>query len=257
MLGNDPYYHEILKKTVVGFGSMFNEIFLIRKDNSGNIKQKMRIPLSYGPKEKFLTRLKEDPNLAKSVAISLPRIGFELGSFNYDSARKLNKINTVKIPKVGDAKAVSKQFSPVPYSVSFELYIMVKNSDDGIQIVEQILPTFSPSYTMTIKDSSELNNIQDVPVILESINYEDSYDGDFATRRAIIYTLSFTAQVNLYGPVTSQGVIKKVDTSMYADVPVKSPSRKQTYSVQPDPVTATENDDFGFTDSWSSWEDID
>jgi hypothetical protein len=257
MLGNDPYYHEILKKTVVGFGSMFNEIFLIRKDNSGNIKQKMRIPLSYGPKEKFLTRLKEDPNLAKSVAISLPRIGFELGSFNYDSARKLNKINTVKIPKVGDTKAVSKQFSPVPYSVSFELYIMVKNSDDGIQIVEQILPTFSPSYTMTIKDSSELNNIQDVPVILESINYEDSYDGDFATRRAIIYTLSFTAQVNLYGPVTSQGIIKKVDTSMYADVPVKSPSRKQTYSVQPDPVTATENDDFGFTDSWSSWEDID
>ena len=256
MLGNDPYYHEILKKTVVGFGSMFNQIFLIRKDNSGNIKQKMKIPLSYGPKEKFLTRLKEDPNLSKSVAISLPRIGFELGSFNYDSARKLNKINTIKIPKVGDTKAVSKQFSPVPYSVSFELYIMVKNSDDGIQIVEQILPTFSPSYTMTIKDSSELNNIQDIPIILESINYEDSYDGDFATRRAIIYTLSFTAQVNLYGPVTSSGIIKKVDTSMYADVPINSPSRKQTYSVQPDPVTATENDDFGFTDSWSSWEDV-
>ncbi len=256
MLGADPYYHEILKKTVVGFGSMFNDIFLIRKNNSGEVKQKMKIPLSYGPKEKFLARLKSDPNLSKSVAISLPRIGFELGSFNYDPSRKLNKINTIKIPKVGDTEAVSKQFSPVPYSVSFELYIMVKNSDDGIQIVEQILPTFSPSYTMTIKDSSELNNIQDVPVILESISYEDSYDGDFATRRAIIYTLSFTAQVNLYGPVTSQGVIKKVDTSVYTDVPINSPTRKQKYSVQVDPITATENDDFGFEDSWTSeWTD--
>jgi len=255
MLGADPYYHEILKRTVIGFGSMFNQVYLIRKDKTGEIKQKMKIPLSYGPKEKFLTRLKEDPNLSKSVAISLPRIGFELGSFSYDPARKLNKINTIKVPKVGDSDAVSKQFSPVPYNVTFELFVMVKNSDDGIQIIEQILPTFSPSYTMTIKDSSELSNSQDVPVTLESINYEDSYEGDFAARRAIVYTLSFSAAVQLYGPVTSQRVIKKVDTSMYADVPVNSPTRKQTYTVQPDPVEATENDDFGFTDSWSNWED--
>jgi hypothetical protein len=255
MLGADPYYHEILKRTVIGFGSMFNEIFLIRKDKSGVIKQKMKIPLSYGPKEKFLTRLKEDPNLSKSVAISLPRIGFELGSFSYDPARKLNKINTVKIPKSGDEKSVSKQFSPVPYTVNFELFVMVKNSDDGIQIVEQILPTFSPTYTMTIKDSSELKNIQDVPITLEGISYEDSYEGDYTTRRAIVYTLSFSAAIQLYGPVTSSGVIKKVDTSMYADVPVNSPNRKQTYTAQPDPITATENDDFGFTESWGSWED--
>jgi len=256
MLGADPYYHEILKRTVIGFGSMFNDIYLIRKDKSGTLKQKMKIALSYGPKEKFLSRLKEDPNLSKSVAISLPRIGFELGSFSYDSSRKLNKINTIKIPKKGDDKSVSKQFSPVPYNVTFELYVMVKNSDDGIQLIEQILPSFSPSYTMTIKDSSELKNVQDVPVTLESIGYEDSYEGDFATRRAIVYTLSFTASVQLYGPVTTSGVIKKVDTSMYADVPVNSPSRKQTYTAQPDPVSSTENDDFGFTDSWSQWEDV-
>jgi hypothetical protein len=255
MLGADPYYHEILKRTVIGFGSMFNDIYLIRKNKAGEIKQKMKIPLSYGPKEKFLARLREDPNLSKSVAISLPRIGFELGSFSYDSARKLNKINTVKIPKTSNDKAISKQFSPVPYTVSFELFVMVKNSDDGIQIIEQILPTFSPSYTMTIKDSSELKNIQDVPIILDSVSYEDSYEGDFVSRRAIVYTLSFSASIQLYGPVTSQGVIKKVDTSMYADIPVNSPNRKQTYSVEPDPTTATENDDFGFTDSWSNWED--
>jgi hypothetical protein len=108
---------------------------------------------------------------------------------------------------------------------------------------------------MTIRDSSELKNSQDVPIILDSVSYEDSYEGDFVSRRAIIYTLSFTASVQLYGPVTSQGIIKKVDTSMYADVPVNSPNRKQTYTVEPDPVTATENDDFGFTDSWSNWED--
>jgi len=255
MLGADPYYHEILKRTVIGFGSMFNDIYLIRRNKVGEIKQKMKIPLSYGPKEKFLARLREDPNLSKSVAISLPRIGFELGSFSYDSTRKLNKINTVKIPKSTNDKAISKQFSPVPYTVSFELFVMVKNSDDGIQIIEQILPTFSPSYTMTIKDSSELKNVQDVPIVLDSVSYEDSYEGDFVSRRAIVYTLSFSASIQLYGPVTSQGVIKKVDTSMYADVPVNSPNRKQTYSVEPDPVTATENDDFGFTDSWSNWED--
>jgi hypothetical protein len=257
MLGHDPYYHEILKRTVVAFGSMFNDIFLIRKNKDGVIKQKMKIPLSYGPKMKFLARLKADPNLAKSSAISLPRIGFELGSFSYDASRKLNKINTVKVPKIGDSAGVSKQFSPVPYSLSFELSIMVKNSDDGIQILEQILPTFSPSYTMTIKDSSELKNVQDIPVTLESVSYEDSYDGDFTSRRAIIYTLSFTANVQLYGPVTSQGIIKKVDTSMYADVPVNSPARKQTYTVTPDPSTATENDDFGFDESWGSWENVD
>ncbi len=255
MLGNDPYYHEILKKVVVGFGSMFNEIYLVRKDTSGTVKQKMKIPLSYGPKEKFLARLREDPNLSKSIAISLPRIGFEIGDFSYDSSRKQNKINTIKVPKKGEDKAVNKQFSPVPYNVGFELFIMVKNSDDGVQIVEQILPTFSPSYTISIRDDSEMKNLQDVPIVLESISYEDDYEGDFETRRAIIYSLSFTAQVQLYGPVKSQGVIKKVDSSMYADVPVNSPSRKQTYSVTPNPVTATENDDFGFTDSWGSWED--
>jgi hypothetical protein len=100
-----------------------------------------------------------------------------------------------------------------------------------------------------------MKNSQDVPVTLESVGYDDSYDGDFTTRRAIVYTLSFTANVQLYGPVTAQGPIKKVDTSIYADVPVNSPSRKQTYTVTPDPVTATENDDFGFEDSWSNWED--
>jgi hypothetical protein len=255
MLGNDPYYHEILKKAVVGFGSIFNEIYLIRKDSSGVVKQKMKIPLSYGPKEKFLARLREDPNLNKSIALSLPRIGFELGGFSYDSSRKQNKINTIKVPLADEDKGVSRQFSPVPYNVEFNLFVMVKNSDDGVQIVEQILPTFSPSYTISIRDDSEMKNLQDVPIILDSISYEDDYEGDYETRRAIIYTISFTAQVQLYGPVTSQKIIKKVDSSMYADVPVNSPSRKQTYSVTPDPVTATENDDFGFTDSWSSWED--
>ena len=255
MLGNDPYYHEIIRKTVVSFGSLFNEVFLIRKNSAGEIAQKMKIPLSYGPKHKFLVRLREDPNLKKSVALSLPRIGFEISGFDYDATRKLNKINTVKKVKPGSTKTVNKQFSPVPYNVNFELFIMVKNSDDGVQILEQVLPTFQPSYTIAIKDDSEMGNAQQVPISLGSVTYEDDYEGDFETRRAIIYTLSFVAKVQLYGPVSTSGPIKKVDTSVYADVPVNAPNRKITYTAQPDPTTATEDDDFGFSDSWGEWED--
>lgn len=255
MLGNDPYYHEIIRKTVIGFGSLFNEIFLVRKNSAGDIAQKMKIPLSYGPKMKFLVRLREDPNLKKSVALSLPRIGFEISGFDYDPGRKLNKINTVKKVKTGETKTVNKQFSPVPYNINFELFVLVKNSDDGVQILEQILPTFQPAYTIAIKDDSEMANIQQVPISLGSVSYEDDYEGDFEARRAIIYTLSFSAKVQLYGPVVTQDPIRKVDTSVYADVPVNTPTRKYTYTTTPDPSTATEDDDFGFTENWGEWED--
>ena len=142
MLGS-TFYHETIRKVVIGFGTLFNDIHITRKDSSGNVQQSMKVPLAFGPKQKFLVRLREDPNIAKSVAITLPRIGFEIGAISYDPARKLNKIQKVK--KAGTSgNKVDTQYMPVPYNIDFELYAMSKNSDDALQIVEQILPYFQP-----------------------------------------------------------------------------------------------------------------
>ena len=183
MLGS-TFYHETIRKVVIGFGTLFNDIHITRKDSSGNVQQSMKVPLAFGPKQKFLVRLREDPNIAKSVAITLPRIGFEIGAISYDPARKLNKIQKVK--KAGTSgNKVDTQYMPVPYNIDFELYAMSKNSDDALQIVEQILPYFQPEYTITINDIVQMSNKRDVPIILTGISYEDNYEGDFTERRAI------------------------------------------------------------------------
>ena len=147
------------------------------------------------------------------------------------------------------------QFMPVPNNLDIELYAMAKQSDDALQIVEQILPYFQPDYTLTVNDMVDMGIKRDVPIILNSISYEDDYQGDFTTRRALIYTLSFTAKFYLYGPVTSQGVIKTVQVDQYANLPDKSPTREQRYTVTPDPATADADDDFGFNETSSFFED--
>jgi hypothetical protein len=253
MLGS-TFYHETVRKCVIGFGTLFNDIHITRKDSSGNTVQSMKVPLAYGPKQKFLVRLREDPNITKSVAITLPRIGFEIGTIAYDPTRKLNKIQKVKKPGTAGNK-VDSQYMPVPYNIDFELYAMSKNSDDALQIVEQILPYFQPEYTITINDIVQMNNKRDVPIILTGITYEDNYEGDFAERRAIIYTLSFTAKAYLYGPVTSGQVITKVQVDQFSDSATAAPKREQRYTVTPDPATADFDDDFGFNETSSFFSD--
>ena len=205
MLGQQ-FYHETIRKIVISFGTMFNDIQLVRKDNSGTIIQTMKVPLAYGPREKFLVRLREDADLTKQVAITLPRIGFEIKNLAYDSARKMSRVQRFKKVKGANTKQLDTQYMPVPYNLEFELYIMAKQSDDSLQIVEQILPYFQPDYALTINDMSDMGITRDVPIVLNSIGYEDSYDGDFTNRRALIYTLSFTTKFYLYGPVTSAKV---------------------------------------------------
>ena len=254
MLGQQ-FYHETMRKIIVAFGTLFNGIFLIRKDNSGTAVQRMKVPLAYGPREKFLVRLRDDADLSKQVAVTLPRLGFELQSLNYDPARKLNKVQKFKKVKSSNKNRLDMQFMPVPYNLDIELYAMAKQSDDALQIVEQILPYFQPDYTLTVNDMVDMGIKRDVPIILNSISYEDDYQGDFTTRRALIYTLSFTAKFYLYGPVTSQGVIKTVQVDQYANLPDKSPTREQRYTVTPDPATADADDDFGFNETTSFFED--
>ena len=254
MLGQQ-FYHESIRKVIVSFGTMFNNINLVRKDNSGNISQSMKVPLAYGPREKFLVRLNEDADLTKQVAITLPRIGFEIQNLEYDSARKLNRVQRFKKVKGAEAKQLDAQYMPVPYNLSIELYIMAKQSDDALQIVEQILPYFQPDYTLTINDNVAMDSKRDVPIVLNSISYEDNYQGDFTTRRALIYTLSFTAKFYLYGPVTSSKVIKTVQVDQYTDSEVNSPKREQRLTVTPNPASADADDDFGFSETTSFFED--
>ena len=253
MLGS-TFYHETMRKCVVGFGTLFNDIHITRKDSSGNVIQSMKVPLAYGAKQKFLTRLTEDPNLTKTVAITLPRIGFEIGQIAYDSTRKLNKIQKVK--KAGSAgNKVDSQYMPVPYNIDFELYCMSKNSDDALQIVEQILPYFQPDYTITINDIVQMSSKRDVPIVMTGVTYEDNYEAEFTERRAIIYTMAFTAKMYLYGPVTSSGVITKVQVDQYTDSAKVAPKREQRLTVTPDPVSAGFDEDFGFNETHSFFED--
>jgi hypothetical protein len=254
MLGTQ-FYHESIRKVIVSFGTMFNNISLVRKDNSGNIIQSMKVPLAYGPREKFLVRLNEDADLTKQVAITLPRIGFEIQNLEYDAGRKLNRVQRFKKVKGANAKQLDAQYMPVPYNLSIELYVMAKQSDDALQIVEQILPYFQPDYTLTINDNVSMDSKRDVPIVLNSISYEDNYQGDFTTRRALIYTLSFTAKFYLYGPVTSSKVIKTVQVDQYTDSEVNSPKREQRLTVTPNPTSADADDNFGFNEVTSFYVD--
>ena len=254
MLGTQ-FYHETVRKIIVSFGTMFNEINLVRKDSSGSITQSMKVPLAYGPKEKFLARLRQDADLSKTVAITLPRLGFEIKNLSYDPTRKLNRVQKFKKVKGAKASQLDTQYMPVPYNLELELYIMAKQSDDALQIVEQILPYFQPDYTLTINDMTDMGIKRDVPVVLGGISYEDNYEGDFTARRALIYTLSFTTKFYLYGPVTSTKVIKTVQVDQYTDLPDTSPKREQRYTVTPKPSTASAEDDFGFNETTSFFVD--
>lgn len=257
MLGNRQFYHETVRSIIVGFGTLFNDIHVVRKNNSGVVTQSMKVPLAYGPKQKWLQRLDQDAGLDSKVAITLPRLGFEIQDLAYDPARKLNRVQKFKKVKSSsdDTNKLDSQYMPVPYNLNIQLYAMAKNSDDALQIVEQVLPYFQPDYTLTIKDMEAMGIARDIPIVLNSINYEDSYRGDYAERRAIIYTLDFTTKFYLYGPVTSSKVIKTVQVDQYTDMPSAAPKREQRYTVTPKPTTADADDDFGFNETVSFFED--
>ena len=254
MLGQ-YFYNESLRKAIIAFGSLFNDIYITRKNSAGTDVQSLKVPLAYGPKQKFMVRLDADPNLDQKIAITLPRIGFEIAGFDYDPSRKLNRI--IKRKKVSNTedkklKQMSTQHSPVPYNLNFEMFVMTKNSDDGIQIVEQILPFFQPEYTVTIKEVPEMDVIRDVPIVLNNISYEDTYTGSFTERRAIIYTFNFVAKAYVYGPVTTAKPITKTEATVYADLQDKAPPRVANVTQQAI-GTPDADDNFGFNETISEW----
>ena len=217
------FYHQISRKMVVAFGSLFNTIEVRKTDSSDAITEVIKIPLSYGPKDKMLTRISSDPNLNPKVALTVPRMGFELLSMTYDSVRKLNTLNrNVKKGTTG----LKKQFNPVPYNWEFSLYVFVKNAEDGTQILEQILPFFTPEFTVTMNLVSSMEEVRDIPLVLNSVTSEDTYEGDFATRRSIIWTLSFTMKGFLYPDISDNAKVIEtvaVDTHLMSNASVVDP----------------------------------
>ena len=254
MLGQQ-FYHETIRKIIVSFGTIFNNVQIVRKNSSGNITQSMKVPLAYGPKQKFLTRIREDASIIETAAITLPRIPVEIQTLSYDTTRKLNRVTKIRKTSAKGSSKLETQYMPVPYNVDLQLFVMAKSGDDALQIIEQILPFFQPEYTITVNDNLDMKQKRDIPIVLTGIDYEDNYEGDFTTRRAIIYTLSFTAKFYLYGPVTSQSVIKSVQVDQFTDLPDKSPKREQRYSVTPEPVSADFDDNFGFNETTSFFQD--
>ena len=215
------------------------------------------MPLAYAPKEKFLVRLDEQSNLeSREFAITLPRMGFEMTGLTYDPTRKLNKMQKFRQVKTGeDGKVLNFNYTPVPYNVNYTLNIFTATAENGLIIVEQILPFFQPEYTVTINMVPDLGIKRDVPIVLNSVDYQDSYDGNFTTRRAVIYTLSFTAKTYLFGPMTNQKVIKKVQDDLYTDTQKPPATREERIIVVPNPITADADDDFGFTTTISNFAD--
>ena len=199
MLGN-YFYHEVIRKTIIGFGTLFNGIEVRHDTSDGTIVDIKRVPLAYGPAAKFIARLDQQPELNKAVAITLPRMSFEMTSIAYDATRKAGITQTFKAKDVNNNQ-LKKVFLPVPYNIGFELSLLTKLNDDALQVVEQILPFFQPSFSITIDLISSIGEKRDVPITLTNVNFQDDYEGDFSTRRALIYTFQFVAKTYLYGPI--------------------------------------------------------
>lgn len=216
MLTTTPFYHGIIRKSIVAFGSLFSKIQIDRKDEGsvdGNTVQRIKVPVAYAPKEKWIIRIDEDPTLSNHVYTVLPVVSFEITGINYDVSRKLNRINNISCYQDG---MMTGTRAPVPYNLDISMYVVSKTQEDALQIIEQILPYFNPEYTLSVKVIPETNTIMDVPVVLNSVAVQDDYEGDFQTRRFVTYTLQFTMKVNVFGPLTNQGVIETtiVNTSL-------------------------------------------
>ena len=223
------FYNEILRRTIISFGTLFNNV-TIQQENSV-----VKVPLAYGPTQKFLARIEQSPDLNKPTAITLPRMSFEFTGLTYDPSRKVTTTQQFTVKDPDDGTETKKAFMPVPYNMQFELSVMTKLNDDALQIVEQILPYFQPAYNLTVELVSTVQEKRDIPVVLENITMEDDYEGDFTKRRVLLYTLRFTAKTYLFGPVSSatKDIIKKATVNYLTGTDTSNTTRVLTYSVEP------------------------
>jgi hypothetical protein len=205
------YYPAIIKKTIAAFGKLFSGIQIERYDTSGTLIQTVNVPIAYSNKEKWVTRTEQDPNQTNNTQITLPRLAFEITNYSYDSSRKVNKNNRLG---VSNTHSSNTQYSGVPYNIDVSLYLITKTIEDGLIVMEKILPMFAPNYTISINAVPEMNIVKDVPIVLNSVTVDDNYEGDFQTRREIIHTFSFTLKVDLFGSIKTSEIIKHVNVNL-------------------------------------------
>ena len=261
MFSSDPFYFSLIRKYIITFGTLFNSIYIERTDRDGNKLVRVKVPITYGPKDKALTRVFQDPDVDRPTAtFPLPMMTFEMTGFDYDGSRKLQTINRNAYNSTDKSRRLY-QYNPVPYNIGFQLSILVKNAEDGTKIVEQILPYFTPDWTVTALLVPEMDIKHDIPVILNRVSLDDVYEGEFQNRRTMVWILDFTLKGYLYGPVKSTKVIKYVIGQLYNKIdetadPVASvtvqpgllangaPTSNSSLSIPVDEIVAT--DDFGF-----------
>ena len=231
------FYNKNIRNIVILFGTVFNNIGIRRTDAAGVVQEEFKVPIAYGPSEKFLVRLRQATDVTKGqVGLTLPRMSFEFTAITYDAARKQQTTKRFKKVKTSDVTQQTSVYNPVPYNFDFTLSVMVRNSDDGTQILEQILPYFTPEYQVTMNEMSSMGIKRDIPIIFTGLSTEDNYEGDFITRRALIHTLTFTVLGYMYGPVNDTGIIRTiiVDSSLDA-----SPELGQTKGFHETRMTKT------------------
>ena len=239
MLGTYTY-NKIIRKCVIGFGTLFNNIEVRKENKDGSVYSRMKVPLAYGPRQKFLARLEQQADLNQKVAITVPRLSFEMTGISYDSSRKLAP--TTLTLKADTNNAVKKQFTPVPYNIDFELNVISKTNDESLEIMEQILPVFQPSFQMTIKLVDDMNDFRDVPIILNSVSYSDDYEGTFDDRKITLITMQFTVKAYIFGPVGTAAPIKKAKADIYTTMPSSTSTRQVAYQVTPKALTDKNKD---------------
>jgi len=245
------FYWGTTRKAIVAFGNMFNSITIDRKDANGNSEETLRIPLSYAPKTKFLARIQQQPSLDdRPVQVVLPRMSFEMLSLEYDVNRKISPLQQNRAIN-STINTLDAQYAPTPYNIQVALYVYAKNQDDGLQIIEQIIPYFNPDYNLTMKTIPQMGIKNDLPILLNGISFDDTYEGDFSDRRSIIWTLNFTMKLNYYGPINRQGVIKKVIANTYSNENLTE--KQSSITIQPDPLTAKPGDDIGFIETFEDF----
>lgn len=256
MFGHE-FYNETTRRYVAIFGTLFNDIAISRKDNSSSTIQRMKVPVNYGPMQKFLAMMEQDPDFT-APAITLPRISFEIIDMSYDGERNLTSLKKLTRGLPTNDSRINSVFTPAPYNITFQLNIMTKYAEDGTKILEQILPFFKPEFTVSAKLIDDMELYYDIPIVLQSITTEDIYEGEFTQRRSLIWTLTFTMKGYYFGPVSEGKVIKfaKVDIYNKMDTtdPVEYVSAQPGLTANGEPTTNISNTidwaDINFDDPW-------
>lgn len=245
------FYHSTIRKSVIAFGNLFNNILIDRRNENGDVVQTLKVPLAYAPRQKFIARIQAEPNLPEeNFQVYLPRMGFEMLGIQYDAQRRVSLIQDNRAVS-GSGSSLLRQYSPTPYNVSMALYIYAKNQDDGLQILEQILPYFNPEFNLSLNAIPTMGIKNDLPIILDSVDYDDQYEGDFTQRRAIIWTLNFTLKLNFFGPISKQGIIRSVKANVYSDQELSNLYFR--YNAILDPLDAEPTDTFDIIETFEEF----